>query len=168
MSKDAAVLTEDEVNTGSMAWLLRRNNRSHTELSRTKERRDEDKGERRKRVSGTRLHLVLRELKRRGEIPVSMAVHWKGSHLKLLGSKPTNLWPSEWSESQIDKPCFCISYLGQGCKPTGVHGSWELEPWELQNDPWVRTSVARGESARWDGMEEICCTECFLRKTMRP
>ena len=168
MSKDAAVLTEDQVNTGRMAWLQRRNNRRHTELGRTKERRDEDEGKRRKRASGTRLHLVLRELKRRGEIPVSMVVHWKGSHLKLLGSEPTNLWPSERSESQTDKPCCCISYLGQGCKSTGVHGSWELRPWELQNDPRVRTLVDYGESAGWDGMEEICCIDCFLRKVMRP
>ena len=45
MSKNAAVLTEDKVNTGRMASIPKRNNRSHTELSRTKERRDKDEGE---------------------------------------------------------------------------------------------------------------------------
>ena len=54
-----------------------RNIRIHTELSRTKERRDKEEGERR-RASGTSLHLGVRELKHRGEIPVSMAIHWDG------------------------------------------------------------------------------------------
>ena len=49
----------------------------HTELSRTKERRDKEEGERR-RASGTSLHLGMRELKCRGEIPTSMAIHWDG------------------------------------------------------------------------------------------
>ena len=49
----------------------------HTELSRTKERRNKEEGERR-RASGTSLHLGERELKCRGEIPTSMAVHWDG------------------------------------------------------------------------------------------
>ena len=89
------------------------------------------------------------------------------SHLKLLGSEPTNLWPSEQSEKHSDKPCCCLSYLGQGCKSTGVHGSWELEPWGLRNDPEMTTTVDRGESAGPDGMEEICSIECFLRKAMR-
>ena len=91
-----------------------------------------------------------------------------GRHLKLLGSELTNLWQSEQSENHIDKPCCSVSYLGQGCKSTGVHGSWELEPWGLQNDPRVRTPIDRGESAWWDGVEEMCCMECFLRKAMRP
>ena len=55
-------------------------------------------------------------------------------YLKQLGSELTNLGQSEWSENHIDKPCCSLSYLGQGCKSTGVHGSWELEPWGLQND----------------------------------
>ena len=42
----------------------------------TKERRDKEEGERRRRASGTSLHLGERELKRRGEIPAPMAVHW--------------------------------------------------------------------------------------------
>ena len=84
--------------------------------------------------------------------------------MKLLGSEPTNLRPSERSENHIEKPCCRLSYLGQGCKSTGVHGSWKLEPWGLRNDPRVRTPVDRGESAGWDGMEEIYCIECFLRK----
>ena len=91
-----------------------------------------------------------------------------GRHLKLLGSELTNLWQSEQSENHIDKPCCSVSYLGQGCKSTGVHGSWELEPWGLQNDPRVRTPIDRGKSAWWVGMEEMCCMECFLRKAMRP
>ena len=62
----------------STDWAMRRNIRIHTELGRTKERRDEEEGERRRRARGTSLHLGLRELKRRGEIPMSMAVHWNG------------------------------------------------------------------------------------------
>ena len=50
----------------------------HAELGRTKERRDKEEGERRRRASGTSLHLGERELKCRGEIPTSMAVHWDG------------------------------------------------------------------------------------------
>ena len=50
----------------------------HTELSRTKERRDKEEGKRRSRASGTSLHLGEKELKRRGEIPTSMAIHWDG------------------------------------------------------------------------------------------
>ena len=73
-------------------------------------------------------------------------------HLKQLGSELTNLSQSEQSENHIDKLCCSLSYLGQCCKSTGVHGSWELEPWGLQNDPRERTPVDRGESARWDGM----------------
>ena len=92
----------------------------------------------------------------------------QGRHLKQLGSELTNLWQSEQSKNHIDKPCCSLSYLGQGCKSTGVHGSWELEPWGLRNDPRVRTPVDCGESARWDGMEKICCMECFLRKAIRP
>ena len=53
-----------------------------------------------------------------------------GSHLKLLGTELTNQRPSERSENLIDKPGFRLSYLGQGCESTGVHGSWELEPWD--------------------------------------
>ena len=48
------------------------------ELSRTKERRDKEEGKRRSRASGTSLHLGEKELKHRGEIPVSMAIHWDG------------------------------------------------------------------------------------------
>ena len=78
MSKDAAVLTEDQVNIGRTHRLLRRHIRIHTELGRTKERRDKEEGERRRTASGTRLYLGIRELKRRGEIPVSMANYWDG------------------------------------------------------------------------------------------
>ena len=78
MSKDAAVLTEDQVNTGRTHRLLRRHIRIHTELGRTKERRDKEEGERRSRASGTSLHLGERELKHRREIPASMEVHWDG------------------------------------------------------------------------------------------
>ena len=77
-SKDAAVLTEDQVNTGRTPSLLRWNIRIHRELSRTKERRDKEEGERRRRASGTSLHLGVRELKCRGENPASMAIHWNG------------------------------------------------------------------------------------------
>ena len=77
-SKDAAVLPEDQVNPGRTPWLLRRNIRIHTELGRTKERRDKEEGERRRRASGTCLHLGERELKCRGEIPTSMPIHWDG------------------------------------------------------------------------------------------
>ena len=168
-SKDAAVLTEDQVNTGRTPWLLRRNIRIHIELGRTKERKDKEEGERRRRASGNSLHLGREGAEAQGRDP---RVHghplgW-GRHLKLLGSELTNLWQSEQSENHIDKPCCSLSYLGQGCKSTGAHGSWELEPWGLQNDPRVRTPIDRGESAWWDGMEEICCMECFLRKAMRP
>ena len=78
MSKDAAVLTEDQVNIGRTHRLLRRHIRIHTELGRTKERRDKEEGERRSRASGTSLNLGERELKHRREIPTSMAIHWDG------------------------------------------------------------------------------------------
>ena len=145
-SKDAAVLTEDQVNPGRTPWLLRRNIRIHTELGRTKERRDKEEGERRRRAKGNSLHLGERELKRRGEIPTSMPIHWDGGVIWSLGRELTNLWLSERSENHIDKPCCSLSYLRQGCKSTGVHRSWELEPWGLQNDPRVRTPVDCGES----------------------
>ena len=75
----------------STDWAMRRNIRIHTELGRTKERRDKEEGERR-RASGTSLRLGVRELMHRGEISASMAIHWNGgSHLKLLGSELTNL-----------------------------------------------------------------------------
>ena len=48
------------------------------ELSRTKERRNKEERERRSRASGSSLHLGEKELKHRGEIPVSMAIHWDG------------------------------------------------------------------------------------------
>ena len=51
-----------------MPWLLRRNIRIHTELGRTKERRDDEQGERR-RARGSSLELEVSELKPRGEIP---------------------------------------------------------------------------------------------------
>ena len=92
----------------------------------------------------------------------------KGEEFEAVGNELTNLWQSEQSENHIDKPCHSLSYLGQGCKSTGVHRSWELELWGLQNDPRVRTPVDRGKSAWWVGMEEICCMECFLRKASRP
>ena len=92
----------------------------------------------------------------------------RGRHLKKLGSDVTNLGQSERRENHIDKPCCSLSYLGQGCKSTGISGSWELEPWGLQNNPRVRTPVDRGESAWWDGMGEICCMGCFLRKARGP
>ena len=57
---------------------MRRNIWIHTELGRTKERRDKEEGERRRRASGTSLHLEEKELKRREKIPASMAVHWDG------------------------------------------------------------------------------------------
>ena len=60
---------------------MRRNIWIHTELGRTKERRDKEEGERRRRASGTSLHLGVRELKHRGEIPVSMAIHWDGGDI---------------------------------------------------------------------------------------
>ena len=52
ISKDAAVLTEDQVSTGRTHRLLRRHIRIHIELGRTKERRDKEEGERRSRASG--------------------------------------------------------------------------------------------------------------------
>ena len=57
---------------------MRRNIWIHRELGRTKERRDKEEGERRRRASGTSLHLEEKELKRREKIPASMAVHWDG------------------------------------------------------------------------------------------
>ena len=89
-----------------------------------------------------------------------------GSHLKLLGSERTNLWPSERSENLIDKPCCCLSYLGQGCKSTGVHGSWELEPWDCRMISGWEVLLTVGSQP--DGMDEICCIECFLRKATGP
>ena len=71
----------------------------------------------------------------------------QGRHLKQLGSELTTLRQSEWSENHIDKPCCSLSYLGQGCKSTGVHRSWELEPWRMGNDPRVRMPADHGESA---------------------
>ena len=91
-----------------------------------------------------------------------------GTHLKQLRIELSNLWQSERIENHMGKPCCSLSYLGQSCKSTGVHGSWELEPWRLWNDPRVKTPVDCGESAWWDGMEEICWMGCFLRKAMRP
>ena len=148
-SKDAAVLTEDQVNTGRTPWMLRRNVWIHIELGRTKEEGKRTKGkEGGEQVgqactwgcswsTGERPHVHGRPLE------------W-GSHLKLLGSELTNLWPSEQSENHTDKPGCRLSYLGQGCESTGVHGSWELEPWGLRNDPRVRSPVDCGQSA--DGM----------------
>ena len=40
------------------------------------ERMDNKEGEKRRRASGTSLHPGMTELKCRGEIPTSMAVHW--------------------------------------------------------------------------------------------
>ena len=60
---------------------MRRNIWIHTELGRTKERRDKEEGERRRRASGTSLHLEEKELKRREKIPASMAVHWDGGDI---------------------------------------------------------------------------------------
>ena len=46
---------------------MRRNIWIHTELGRTKERRDKEEGERRRRASGTSLHQGVKELKCRGD-----------------------------------------------------------------------------------------------------
>ena len=70
--------SQNTMNIGRTPWLLRRNIQIHTELSRTKEKRDKEEGERRSRASGTSLHLGEKELKHQGEIPASMAVHWDG------------------------------------------------------------------------------------------
>ena len=135
MSKDAAVLTEHQVNTGRTPWLLRRNIRIHTELGRTKERRDKKeggKGAEQMRPgctwgwgswsTGERSLLHGRPVGRE-------------SHLKQLGSELTNLWQPKWSENHIDKPCCSLSYLGQGCKSlvsteTGnwTHGDCRIIP----------------------------------------
>ena len=40
--------------------------------------KEKGEGERRSRASGTSLHQGVRELKHRGEIPASMAIHWDG------------------------------------------------------------------------------------------
>ena len=85
MSKDAAVLTEDQVNPGRTPWLLRRHIRIYTELGRTKERRDKEEGERRRRASGTSLNLGMRELKRRGEIPTSVPSTGTGEAFEAVG-----------------------------------------------------------------------------------
>ena len=60
---------------------MRRNIWIHTELGRTKERRDKEEGERRRRASGTSLHLEEKELKHQGGIPVSKAIHWDGGDI---------------------------------------------------------------------------------------
>ena len=166
-SKDAAVLTEGQVNTGRNPWLLRRNIRIHTELSRTKERRDKEEGERRRRARGTSLHLGWGSWSSGERSPHPWPSTGMGKSFEAVGCELINLWLSEQSENQIDKPFCWLSYLGQGCKSTGVHRSCELEPWGLWNDPRVRTPVARGKLARWDRMEEICCIKCFLRKATR-
>ena len=82
-----------------------------------------------------------------------------GRHLKQLGSELTNLGQSEHSENHIDKPCCSLSYLWQSCKSTGVHGSWELEPWVCRMIPGWGLLLTVGsqpdgmgwrKSAAWD------------------
>ena len=125
-SKDAAVLTEDQVNTGRTPWVLRKNIRIHIELSRTKERRDKEEGERRKRA-GDQPAPGDEGAEAQGRDP---RIHghplgW-GTHLKQLESELTNLWQSQQSENHTDKPCCNLAYLGHGSKSTGVQeaGSW--------------------------------------------
>ena len=131
MSKDAAVLTEDQVNTDRTPWLLRRNIQIHTELGRTKERRERTKGKEGAQQVGPAWTWGWRGWSAGERSPHPWPSTGRGRHLKQLGSELTNLWQSERSENHIDKPCCSLSYLGQGCKSTGVYGSWELEPWGL-------------------------------------
>ena len=60
---------------------MRRNIWIHRELGRTKERRDKEGRGKRRRASRTSLHPGEKELKLRGEIPASMAVHWDGGDI---------------------------------------------------------------------------------------
>ena len=92
MSKHAAVLIEDQVNTGRTPCLLRRNIRMHIELCRTKGKKGQG-GRGKKEESKWDQPAPWREgAEAQGRDPCihGHPLGW-GSHLKLMGSELTNL-----------------------------------------------------------------------------
>ena len=92
------------MSTGGTPCVLRRNIRIHTELGRTKERRDRRKGKEggdqgdQPAPGGEGAEAQGRDPRIHGH-----PLGW-GKHLKQLGSELTNLGHSEQSENHIDKP----------------------------------------------------------------
>lgn len=109
------------------SWLLRRIIWIHTELGRTKERRGKVEGKKQEKLGRGPACISGRGTWSAGErSPRPWPFTGMMEAFEQLGSELTTLWQSEQSENHIDKPCCSLSYLGQACKSTGVHGSWEL------------------------------------------